>query len=708
MIMPQQVAFHVLRRIRARLATLDGAAFAVFAGVCVLLVARTFYGRMHAETGGEWSAPLDDVFIHFDFARATARGYPFQWSEGNGYSSGNTSLSYPFVLAFGYWVGFRGMNLMLWAAIVACCSVYAFLLLTSRVAARLPRAAKYLLPMCVLSVGALDWSLFSGMEVAFFLCVWSVGLALALAVFRAPTPRLPRLGWALGLAGALIVGTRPEAATSVAVLGTAAAVMVWRTARPWKIALTTLMRAGAPGVLLLVAHSIANRVLTGLPMAAGSAVKLAYYNPFMSAQEKWDTYLFHLRYVVGRLLHHHFADVPPYGWIPVVLAVVALCSRRTRLYAIILLSSALSFLLLVAMNGQVRWQNERYAMPAVAWLMVAAALGLGVLLSPPRQKLHRWLRWAPRASLALLLASVFWIHQLPNMRDQIWFFSRASRNIRDQHITAGRLLRRLRPVPRRVLVGDAGAMMYASDLPGLDIIGLGGYHKLPFAQSSVHGLGATIELIERMPANELPDLFAIYPSWWGKLPIWFGRYIGEVPVEGNVICGGSEKVLYRADWRLLNSGAKPSTTSRAEHILDELDVADLLSEQSHDYEFPRPHAGWVDMRILSDPLNVARDVLDSGRRIPENRQERFKLRPQSGARAGRLLVRVAPVAAGRVEVIIDGQHAGMLELQPSQGWRELSVPFPGPIVAGQSYDVALIPREVSDWVHYHLWLVASP
>ena len=26
----------------------------------------------HGVTGGEWSAPLDDVFIHFDFARATA------------------------------------------------------------------------------------------------------------------------------------------------------------------------------------------------------------------------------------------------------------------------------------------------------------------------------------------------------------------------------------------------------------------------------------------------------------------------------------------------------------------------------------------------------------------------------------------------------------------------------------------------------------
>ena len=73
------------------------------------------------------------------------------------------------------------------------------------------------------------------------------------------------------------------------------------------------------------------------------------------------------------------------------------------------------------------------------------------------------------------------------MRDQIWFFGRASRNIRDQHIVAGRMLKEMDA--GRVLVGDAGALLYASDRPGIDLIGLGGYHDLPFARAGVHGLG---------------------------------------------------------------------------------------------------------------------------------------------------------------------------------------------------------------------------
>src|SRR5260370_15081450 len=98
----------------------DRGLYTICAAWMTVVAARAFYGYMLVQTGGEWSAPLDDVFIHFDYARSTARGYPFEWSPGNGYSSGNTSLLYPFVLALGYLTGIRGPFLMVWADIPAC------------------------------------------------------------------------------------------------------------------------------------------------------------------------------------------------------------------------------------------------------------------------------------------------------------------------------------------------------------------------------------------------------------------------------------------------------------------------------------------------------------------------------------------------------------------------------------------------------------
>ncbi len=693
---------------RALLRRLDAVAYPVFAGLLVLLVARSFYGEMLQQTGGTWSAPLDDVFIHFDFARATARGYPFQWSEGNGYSSGNTSITYPLVLALGYWIGFRGLSLMVWAAIVACCSVFGCMLVIPRLARGLPRTARYLLPVGLLSVGALDWSLFSGMEVAWFLAVWAVGLGFALDFRSQPCHRHGSLGWRLGLAGAAMVATRPEGATAVAVLGFTAAWFAWQRARRLAPALATIVRAGSPGIGVIAAQAAVNRVLTGDAAAAGALVKLALYNPYMTAQEKWETYLFHLRYAVLRNIEHHFADIPALGWIPVGLAVIALVSPRTRQSAVILLTSATSFILMVAMNGQVRWQNERYTMPAVAWLLLAATLGLGALFFRPRTSLPR-IAWLPRGAVAAGIAILFAVYQAPKFEDQVWFFGRASRNIRDQHITVGRLLRnQLHPTPRRVLVGDAGAVIYASDLPGLDIIGLGGFRGLPIARSSVHGLGATVEMLERIPPGDRPDVFAIYPTWWGKFPLWFGRHITSVWVDGNVICGGAEKAIYAADWQLLNTGARPASLQPGEVVADSLDVADIVDERRHHYAFPQPQAGFVDMRVLADPITPSHDVLDSGRRIPEGRTERFTLASNSETSTARLVVRTAPTSGGRVEVTMDGRPVGDLPLEPSNGWTEVSLPLPVGLPAGTPLHFTLTPRDVHGWVNYHVWLIASP
>ncbi|HTN92135.1 MAG TPA: hypothetical protein VL242_51045, partial [Sorangium sp.] len=695
-----------LDRLVAAWPRVDPVLFAAYAGACVLYAAVAFYGAMHQQTGGMWSAPLDDVFIHFDYARATARGYPFEWSEGNGFSSGNTSLSYPFVLALGYLIGFRGLLLMQWAAIVACASTLGFLLVGARLLDPIGRWAKYLLPPVALSIGALDWSLFSGMENAFHLGVWALATLAALAVVRAvdvphvpraplepgsareraaaPPGRIARLGWVAGLAGALLYVTRPESVVCVAVLSVYAAIAV-RRAHGARAAIATLLRTSVPGAVACVAQAVANRVLTGEWAASGAIAKLALNNPYMTSEEKWNTYEFLATYVVARNTNHHFSDALPWGWLVPALALVPLASRRTRGIAAMLWIQVVGWLALVAMNGQVRWQNERYTMPAVAWLLVLAAMGLALLVAraawtakergdrvASRDRAATGL-WVARVAVALALAALFWVHQLPRMRDQIWFFGRASRNIRDQHLVAGKVLAQLDV--RRVLVGDAGALLYASDRPGLDLIGLGGYHDLPFARAGVHGLGASLELIERIPPEDRPDALAIYPGWWGELPAIFGKRLLGVPVVGNVICGGAEKVIYRADWSPLAHGEPPASLRADEQVLDELDVADLVSEREHGYAFPRPQAGFVSFSVLPDPRGSGHDRFDAGRVIPGGRSETARLRaPRNGP--GRLVVRTASPRPAVVRATADGRELGQLTLRGSGGWTEASVALP--------------------------------
>src|SRR5512142_3328186 len=176
-----------------RWAGLEPVLYASVSAAWILLVAQWFYGSMRWQLYhsiawaqgitydptqrlnvlGLWSAPLDDTFIHFDFARSTARGFPFQWIDGNGYSSGGTSLLYPFVLALGMLIGFRGLSAMHFAALLATTCVFAAALGLRRLFVGLPKTASYALPFALLGVGALTWSMFSGMELALFLAVWT-------------------------------------------------------------------------------------------------------------------------------------------------------------------------------------------------------------------------------------------------------------------------------------------------------------------------------------------------------------------------------------------------------------------------------------------------------------------------------------------------------------------------------------------------------
>jgi len=719
-----------LARLSQRIESIEPWLYLILSGCVTLWVARQFYNSMfwqldHAIAWalGDtfdptnrgalpkiWSAPLDDVFIHFDFARATARGMPFEWVDGNGYSSGGTSLLYPFVLAFGMLVGFRGLNLMHFAAITAAVSVFA-LLWGLRVAfKKLPPATSYVLPFGMLSVGALDWSLFSGMEIAFFLAVWVTALLAWDAVVSALDVARTDLGLplaALGTAGFLIAATRPEAVTTIVVFALDVAVRIQRR-HGWRNALLALCVTAVPGGGVIALQALVNRALTGDFAAAGAIVKLEMNNPLLTRIQVLDAYWFHLKYQILRVTQYHFANNNYTGWLVWLLAAVALVSPKTRRYALILWASLVGWILTVALNGQVRWQNERYTMPAVAWLLAAACLGLGWLLSLVWQERYRIVGRLLPAGVGVVAALIFLWGSRTAFRDQRWFFGRASRNIFDQHVQTGHLLRtNLKPQPNRVLVGDAGAITYVSDLPGLDIIGLGGTFLLPFARASQWGVGATVELIQHLPKHHRPDTMAIYPGWWNTFPLWFSSEIAaRVPVRGNVICGGHTKVVYRTDFSSLDDAERPISIRAGEHVVDYLDFADLVSEHAHEYALSERAAGFVDMKKLAHPENPERDLWDAGRISSPGLVESFRLHHLTRGHPTRLLFRVAPVGPARIVINAGLRELGELRLTPSDSWIELPFELPPDSVTP---DLALSLQTVEGGpTLFFLWVLDTP
>lgn len=587
--------------------------------VVFLAAAVAFLGPGFAKAGG-FPAPLDDTYIYFGFARATALGSPLAWVPGNGFSSGATSLLYPLLLAPFWALGLRGAWLGLGAALIA---VGALVDLDGRIAEvlgsnRNVRTVRRLVPLALVAVPLLDWSLFSGMETALFAALLGRALAASGRALTAEPHERARAQTHAGLWCAALPLARPEGALVAGCLGLA----VVHGARSLKTS-GSLLRAMLPLPCVLAAQALLNRALTGEWQAAGAIRKLLTEQPHATGADLTLEFAKNLVVLLHQAFFRAFGGQP--GAIALILlAFCAVFLPGKRRLAVALVVGSSGSLLLVCLNATARFQNYRYAAPSQLMLLLAAILGASALTS-------RIAKLSPRAGMfaALPLLGLM-AAPLREWPKQIDHFARASRNIATQQGEVARRLALLDPRPRRVLVGDAGAIPYLSELPALDGLGLGGYHRLPFARASLHGDAAVVELIERMPPEERPDWMALYPGWWGELPTRFGTRVDSVRIDDNVICAADEKVIYQSNFADLSTSGDDSESD----LIEVTDLADLVSEREHEVAFPRDTGEVIQAtRALDD----GRRRWDGGRRIAAERTLTFRARPN---REGSVQLRV--------------------------------------------------------------------
>lgn len=615
---------------------LAGWRFVMWAMVVTVAVACAFWVPAFRAVGGAaWPAPLDDVYIHYGFARSLALGHPSTWIPGNGYSSGGTSLLYPVLLAPGWIVGLRGGWLGAWAAALAIGAVVDLACSLRRVAGRRSPLA-LALPVVLLAVPVLDWTLWSGMEVAILGAAIGRGARALLAVEVAPPSRRASAQWRAGVWLAALPALRPEAAPLAGALAVAVA-----HASGSLPALPALARAAGPTALLLAGQAAVNRLLTGESAAAGAIRKLVFTDPYRAPVDAAIEVLKNLARLRAEAFEVALGGAP-FHLAPLVLAAAAIACRRTRRLALALVVGAVGALLLVCTNTTAPFQNLRYAAPSLLLLLAVAWLGADALAR----------RGTIASAAACLLIAATIVGPVRAMPRQIDHFARASRNIVQQQVEVGRRLAAMDPPPRRVLVGDAGAIPYVSGIPAIDGLGLGGFRGMPFARASVHGVPAVIELIERLPAAERPDLLAVYDGWWGGLVPDFGRRLFAVRIDDNVICGGDEKVVYAADWSTLD---EPGASTGAD-VVDEIDVADLVDERAHGVALPGPGAGWV-VASVRDRGGAPR--WDAGRILPPGRALTFTVGGDEPAT--RLAIRTDRPARAIVERIVDGAATRVVE-----------------------------------------------
>jgi hypothetical protein len=657
--------------------------FDLWSTFVVLAVGLAFWLPGFRRTGGKFPIPLDDVYIHFAFARSAALGHPFEWSIGNGYSSGGTSLTYPFVLAPGWLLGFRAEKLAWFAAFITCLCLIDVCRSLRNLVSSSSRLVAFVVPLVLLAVPLADWSFYSGMETALFAAVLGRFVVAAQKASSVESVHRASAQWTAGLWGALVVATRPEAAAIVLPLGVSI-VYAARSLGTW----SSLLRSFGPVFMFLGLQAAANFHFTSEVAQAGAVRKLVGTNPYITPPEIAVEVLKNLIVLQTQAFDAALGG-RPWSLVLLLFVIIAIARQRTRLLALPLTFGAVGMLLLVSLNTTARYQNLRYAVPSLLALLFVALLGLGALFRQNRGS----------KIFAALGAGVLILAPFRHFSRQIDHFARSSANIEGQQATVGRRLAEQTPLPRRVFVGDAGAIPYLSGIPGLDGLGLGGYHDLPFARASLHGVPAVIELIERLPIAERPDVLAIYPTWWSDIAASFAKERFTVHIDDNVICASPDKVVYSADWSSLaaENEVRPGT-------IDEIDIGDLVSERAHHYSFSPPRSGWIIGTTLKDAQR--RTNYDAGRIIPEGRSASFILSLSMPRGPANLVLRTDADAVFRisVEVVRLGQTVWRIEQnfegRVGDGWNEPMVTLPE-VVGGDTIKIGAV---MNAFRHHHVWI----
>lgn len=647
------------------------------------------------KTGGSACAPLDDAFIHFEYARSFAEGHPLVYAAGDPPTSGATSLLWSFVLAIPWKVGMRDVSLVwaAWAIGFACLGLLAWE--TRALASRLlPRGMADLAGATALLFGGHLWCAASAMEVVPFAWVMMRTARLASEEMEEepsedepkplkfwprmltdeiehPARRRPTIE--LALFGALAPLLRPE---GILVALLAAYVLFVRDRKRMVIPLVGIV---LPPLVYLLA--------TGRAAASTTQVKWLLASPYVDARTLQKTILLNVEILFTQLFDGKGPAktfIPEGASVLFFLAPIALLfaaerrGRKFRAFAVCVVAIGI----LVPTTYETFLANRlRYLWPfTAAWMIgiVAVLDGITVLAMRFDRKLE---------TLRGIGAGIFLLLLVAKASESIEDVAVSAGAVHAQQVSLARWATSTLPNDALVGVNDAGAIAYLSGKKTFDIVGLTTRNE---ARHWLAGAGSRFEHYERMAlrSERLPTHFIVYPEWWEIAPL-LGPPLAERTVEGASVLGAPEMIAAAAKWDLLGSAEKPESGG---NVVDALDVADVESESEHAYDLSGS-------KRADDALVLAGNRLDGGR--IERTRDRFEMQMVPG---GRLILRLGTTAPlAHVSVRIDGKEGRFLEL--SDTWQEHTLPLPADL-ATRRHVVEIEAAPGQRFVSLHHWVLA--
>lgn len=614
-----------------------------------------------AKAGGP-AVPLDDSYIHFQYARSIAEFHPFRYTAGAAPTPGATSLLWPLTLAPFYGFGLRGARLVYAAWILGWVSLALLALETKRLAdGLLEPAIAIAAGSMVLAFGGFTWFAASGMEVVPF--AWLLTRATRRAaewIENDPRARPPSLRELVVLA-VLCPLMRPEGAVASITIATT-------------LLLSPRSGSRLPGLAALAAPLVPPLVClaaTGQAIASTAMAKWLPLNPYFRGSHLAGTVLANVQVFFETLLDGRSwtsVFLPAGGRLIGLLALPALMvvGIQKRRFPRAILVLVLAITILVPTTYETFLVNRvRYIWPfAAAWFVGLAALA-EVSGEAAGRLLARFGVPVPHLPILLSgsLVGLLGSRLAPSIDD----LAESTRAVTMQQVSLARWSKDGLPEGARVGVNDTGATAYFGGHPTFDVVGLTTAGE---ARYWTAGPGSRFEHYETLPANLLPTHFLVYPEWFA-IDALLGEKITSRSVE-HTILGGVTMAAYPARYDVLHSGELPVDTPNAgsrEHPIDALDVADLDSEASHHYVL-------FDATLARNVVVEELDRVDGAR--TDRTRDRFVLRLAPG---GAIVARWGARTGTRVRVRTGGRVLATEDLD-ADAWQEHTISVPRDCPAG--------------------------
>ena len=523
-------------------------------------------------TGGQGGVPLDDAWIHFQFARNLARGDGLSFNPGHP-TSGSTAPLWTLLLAAMYRAG-GGLPADGPAAgqLLSAACFLAALVTTYALGKRLMgnRWAAWLAGAVVATNGRMVWAGLSALETCLFATLSLLAISAHLSDRAAHCYR-PRTAALFGLAAL----ARPEGYLLFVLAMADSAWSSWH--RPERAGTRpppqpSPMRGGSPPALpvhagggtglkepVLDRRPTQHRLFTAVlvPIVIFAAVVLPYLIFSLRTSGHLLPNTYHAKAVIDFRPDLVFLSgtsqcliLDNFLLLPFFVLGLGVLLHRAPLLSLWSVGLPLGYAFLHA----IPYQHGRYLMPLIPCNAVIGVVGLlearhltpwplslrGKGESPLPEAGRGWGRGLAALVSILVVAGTAW--RLPTMASKYaWNVD----NINKMHVALGRWVMEHTPPDAVLALNDIGAITYISERPVVDLAGLVTPEVVPLLRAPDRD-----SLLADFMAERDVQYVIIFPDWFPDLAARRDLLepVHQVTLEHRTVAGGETMVVYRAHW----------------------------------------------------------------------------------------------------------------------------------------------------------------